>query len=278
MTTLYSKLNVVGLSVLIAGTCFSLSGRSDTTLAKVNGSVITLESFNQRYRENLKLLQAGAPSKETLLEDLIKRELAIQEAKKLGLDRDPKVQEQLNTVLYHALLQKKLNKDFEKIKVSDTEALNRYRKNPEIRTSHIFVGVKPGASKEEEKKSLKVIQNIQNKYLKGSKMSFAEVAQKYSEGPSAPTGGDIDYQPPSQLDPAYYQAARKLRINQVSGIVRSKFGFHIIKLTGIKRWKDVDQPAIKRQLITEKRQRIFDRYMNALQKKSKVVVNRQLLK
>src|SRR3954468_7701454 len=86
-----------------------------TELAKVNGSVITLEDFNKKYRENLKFFQFKIPTRKGVLDDLIKRELGVQEAKRLGLDNDPEVIDRINTVLYHALLDKKLSKDFEGI-------------------------------------------------------------------------------------------------------------------------------------------------------------------
>src|SRR4051812_20291432 len=93
-----------------------------TELAKVNSTVITLEDFNKKYKENLKFFQFRAPTKEGVLDDLVKRELGIQEAKRDGLDKDPDIIDRMNTVLYHALLDKKLSKDFETIHVTDDEA------------------------------------------------------------------------------------------------------------------------------------------------------------
>src|SRR6185295_14474738 len=132
---------------------FALGGlhaaRAATELAKINNQVITLEEFNKKYKENLKFFQFKAPTKQNVLEDLIKRELGIQEARKMGLDRDPEVIERMNTVLYHALLDKKLSKDFEKIHISDGDAKDYYSKYPELRTSHIFVQVPPDAKPED---------------------------------------------------------------------------------------------------------------------------------
>ena len=66
-------------------------GLGSTELAKVNGKVITLEYFNKKYSENLKYFQFRRPTKKNVLDDMIKRELGIQEAKRLKLDRDPGV-------------------------------------------------------------------------------------------------------------------------------------------------------------------------------------------
>jgi parvulin-like peptidyl-prolyl isomerase len=250
-----------------------------TELARINNAVITVEDFNKKYRENLKFFQFKAPTKKGVLDDLIKRELGIQEAKKLGLDRDPEVVDRMNTVLYHALLDKKLSKDFETIHVTDDEARAFYSKNPEIRTSHIFVAVRPDATPAQQKAALDKIKRIQDEELKGGKMSFAEVAQRFSEGVAAPMGGDIDYQTRDKLDPVYYETAVKLGSpGKVSGIVRSQFGYHIIKLTALKPWDDVDKAQVKRMLFDERRAQIFEKYMTQLRAQAKVTIKNELLK
>ncbi|HBH49243.1 MAG TPA: peptidylprolyl isomerase, partial [Bacteroidales bacterium] len=60
--------------------------------------------------------------------------------------------------------------------------------------------------------------------------SFSTLAVLYSEGPSASRGGDIGWAAKTDLDPAYTKAALALKKNQVSKIVESSFGFHIIQL------------------------------------------------
>ena len=251
---------------------------SATEIAKVNGKVITLEEFNKKYQALLPLYQNKTPTKQTVLEDLIKRELGVQEAKKLKLEQDPEVIEEMNTVLYQALLRKQLAKDFDKIAITDTDAHAWYNKNPELRTSHIFVPLAIGASKEEEAAAMKKIHEIQDKELKGGK-SFAEVAQKFSEGVAAPMGGDIDYQSKAQLDSAYYEAARALKTpGKVSGIVRSQFGYHIIKLTAIRPWSEVAPAAIRQEVFNERKQGLFDNYMKNLRAKASVTVKNDLVK
>ena len=182
-------------------------------------------------------------------------------------------------MLYHALLDKKLSKDFEAIHISDSEAKDYYAKNPEVRTSHIFISVAPSAKPEDEKESYQKIQKIDDEYVKPGKMSFAEVAQRYSEGAAAPMGGDLDFQTKDKLDPAYYEAAVKLHTpGKVSGIVRSAFGYHIIKLTAVRPWDEVDKAQVKRLVFDEKREQIFEKYMNQLKAQAKVTVHSELIK
>lgn len=250
-----------------------------TELAKVNGTIITVEGFNKKFKDNQKFFQFKTPTKKSVLDELIKRELGIQEARKMGLDKDPDVVDRMNTVLYHALLEKKLSKDFEKIQVGDDEARDYYTKYPEIRTSHIFIAVKPDAKPVEEKAAFERIKRIQDEQLGNEKMSFAEAAQRFSEGVAAPMGGDIDYQTKEKLDPKYYETAVGLRTpGKVSGIIRSQFGYHIIKLTAIRSWEETDRAQVKRQLFDDKRNQVFEKYMSQLRSQAKVTVHTELIK
>ncbi len=271
-----TKFMLVLASVLVS---FGLASVVHATeLARINSSVITLEDFNKKYRENLKFFQFKAPTKKGVLDDLIKRELGVQEAKRQGLDKDPLVIERVNTVLYHALIEKKLSKEFDKIQISDDEAKAFYAKNPEIRTSHIFFSAPADSKPELEKKARENILKAQEELKKGNR-SFAEIAQRLSEGIAAPMGGDIDYQTRDKLDPAYYEAALALKTpGKVSDIVRTQFGFHIIKLTAIRPWTDVDKAQVKRLVFDERRSQIFENYMNQLRQQAKVSVNGNLLK
>lgn len=273
---IYSRKNILLLVSALIGVPFSAHA---IPLATVNGTEISLETFNQKYEESKKFFHFGAPTKKAVLDDMIKRELAVQEARRMGLEKDPQVIDRINTVLYHSLLEKQLSKQVEKMDVSAEEAKSYYQENPEIRTSHIFVSAPNGASAADEAKAFEKMKQIQDKHLKPGKLSFAEVAQKYSEGSVAAMGGDLDFQTEDKLDPTYYRTAVKLgRPGAVSGIIRSAFGYHIIKLTAIHSWNEVNQGTIKRLVFEKKKKRLFDQYMATLQNKAKVTTKAELLK
>jgi peptidyl-prolyl cis-trans isomerase C/peptidyl-prolyl cis-trans isomerase D len=127
------------------------------------------------------------------------------------------------------------------------------------------------------KKAREKIEKIQGD-LKAGKMSFAEVAQRFSEGVAAPMGGDIDYQTKDKLDPVYYDTAVKLGVGATSGIIRSQFGFHIVKLTAKRAWDEADKPQVKRLVFEERRNQIFEKFMSQLRSKGAVTVKNELIK
>ena len=57
---------------------------------------------------------------------------------------------------------------------------------------------------------------------------FAALARQYSEGPSAPRGGDLGQWPRGRMVPPFDQAVIRLKVGQVSGAVETKFGYHVI--------------------------------------------------
>ena len=88
----------------------------------------------------------------------------------------------------------------------------------EWRASHILV------------KDKAMAQNIINRLKKGS--NFNALAKELSTCPSKSKGGDLGWFGPGQMVPLFEQAVIKLSQGRISGIVKTQFGYHIIKKTG----------------------------------------------
>ncbi len=265
------KFAAVAVSLISAS--FAAPSFAAVEVAKVNDHVITVDQLNTRFQEQLRMSGVTTTTKKAVLDDMIKREVAVQEAKKLKLEQNPDIQERINSVLFYAYIEKKLGSEFERLGVAESEAKNWYDKNPEIRTSHIFLTLAPGSPAEEEKRLTEKLNEVA-KEIKTGKMSFAEAAQKYSEDPSGPMGGDLDYRTRDRLDPGFYQAAVKLgKPGDTSGVVRTPYGLHLIRLTGKKGWGETDRTRIKRIILEEKRDALVAKHLNDLRQKSKVTVN-----
>jgi hypothetical protein len=268
------KTLVLAVSVAVLTT----NAHAAVEAARVNEQVITSAQFSERYADQLRSAGPAMTSKKEVLEDMVRKEVAVQEAKKMKLDQDPAIQDRINSVLFFAYIEKKLGPEFERMGVTDNEAKAWYEKNPEIRTSHIFIGLSAQPSAEELKKAESKINEIL-KEIKSDKISFAEAAQRYSEDPSGPMGGDLDFRTKDRLDPTFYKAALRLsRPLEVSGVVRTAFGLHLIRLTGKRDWKETDRTRIKRLILEEKRENLVAKHLSDLRRKSRVTVNAELLR
>lgn len=140
------------------------------------------------------------------------------------------------------------------------------------RASHILIGVKNGASEAEKAEARERATQILNEVRKAPSR-FAEMAKKYSsDAGSASKDGDLGYFSPGMMVQAFEEAAFRLKPNQISDLVESDFGFHIIKVTGIRPGKMKSlaeaQPEIEQEL---KQQRAGRRFAEAAETFSNLV-------
>lgn len=98
----------------------------------------------------------------------------------------------------------------------------------EPQVEYAQISVFPPISIEEENRIKARLREFKKRIEDGE--NFATLAVLYSEGPSAPNGGELGYMGRAQLDPSYAAAAFNLRGDRVSNVVKSDFGYHIIQL------------------------------------------------
>ena len=150
-----------------------------------------------------------------------------------GSDRDGLLKDLEKTLTVARFVDEHVSK---KISVAPEEAAEYYKthtdefRHPDmIRTSHILIMVPEGATEEQDRLARQRAEALFARARKGD--DFAKLAQENSMDPSASQGGDIGMVPKGQLDPAYESAAFELPVGGMSGPVRSRFGYHIIKVT-----------------------------------------------
>jgi peptidyl-prolyl cis-trans isomerase SurA len=142
------------------------------------------------------------------------------------------MQEVIRNQILSQQMQQKIVQD---VTATPSEVRAYYRNLPEeeipaIPTQYEYaqITMRPEISLEEENRVKAELRQLKQRIEEGS--SFAAMAVMYSEGPSANDGGEIGYQGRAELDPNYAAAAFNLRDNQVSNVVESEFGYHIIQL------------------------------------------------
>jgi peptidyl-prolyl cis-trans isomerase C len=114
-----------------------------------------------------------------------------------------------------------------------------------VRASHIVFRVAPDAPEAERKATRDKLTALRDEIVAG-KLDFAEAAKKHSQCPSAPGGGDIGFfSRKGMLDENFAKAAYALKADEVSDIVTTDFGLHLIKVTDRKPGKPSDFEKIK---------------------------------
>jgi peptidyl-prolyl cis-trans isomerase D len=151
------------------------------------------------------------------------------------------------------------------VKVGDNEVKawyeshkDRYQQSEERRASHILILTNADTDKEKAKaKAEEVLKEVQKAPAK-----FAELAKQYSQDPgSAQKGGDLGFFGRGMMVKAFEDVVFKQKEGEVSGLVQSEFGYHIIKVTGIKAGKlraiDEVRPEIEDELKRQAASRKF---------------------
>lgn len=249
----------------------------EAVVATVNGVEIKKGQLDQAFEQNLMFVSDKIVTKEKVLYDIINREVGIKKAKEAKLQDDPIVKAKMEDVLFHAQISKDLEKKLQGIQVTDKEAQDYYAKNREYRTAHILfrVRVAPDKAEVEEamKKALEVYKQVQAK-----PQQWPELANKYSQSSTAPAGGDLGYLPAVKYAPEYFKAINGKANGYISAPVRTQFGYHIIKVLGVKEWKEVDPALYKKIVYDQKRDKILDEYFADSRKGAKITVNKEWLK
>ena len=265
---------ILGFAIL-HGSAFAALDKG--TIAVIDGKKISTREFNRRYKDNIRYFKFTPPTRENVLNDIIKFELGVKEARRRGLDKDPEIKERMQTVLYQALVDKVLSKRFKKIEVKDSDVSMWCKKFPEVRTSHVYIPLRVDALESEKKEAFKKAGDALASLKNGT--AFEKVVSQYSEGYATAAGGDIGFQMKDKLDPTYYAAATALPIGGTTKTtVRSQFGLHLIKLTGKKSCSEINVAEWKRMIYDEKRTRMFNNFLERLRRKASVQINHGLLK
>jgi peptidyl-prolyl cis-trans isomerase C len=200
-----------------------------------------------------------------------------------GYDME-RLRKEITQSLQVFIIQQHVVKDVE---VTEEEMRRAYNSNldqitqPEtIRARHILVSVEEGASEEDKTAAREKIEAIQDELEGGA--DFAELAKEKSEGPSSKNGGDLGYFPADKMVPSFSDAAFALQPGEVSDIVETRFGYHIIKLEDRKdAWLpsfDEVKGELRPQLEQQKAQLVFQEYVQRLQSQAKIEILRPDLK
>lgn len=244
---------------------------SAQNIAVVNGKAVPKARVDAMIDQIVKSpQQPGQPPmtrtpelEQKVKDEIVLREIYIQEAERLGLQRSADYKTQMEFARQSILIRALFTDAEKKLGTTDAEARAEYDRikaangDKEYRARHILV------EKEEDAKAL--IAQIKG----GAK--FEDLAKKNSKDPgSAENGGDLDWANPGNYVPEFSAAMTKLQKGQVTDTpVKSQFGFHIIKLEDV---RPVQFPAfeeVKEQIIQRQNQVKVAKFRDDLKAKAK---------
>jgi parvulin-like peptidyl-prolyl isomerase len=249
---------------------------NDPVVAVVNNVKITKSDLKEAIEQALLVPTNKKLTTESVLDFLINRQVVINKAMKDKLDQDEYVKDRMNDVLFGAVISKDLDKQVSEIKVTDKDVEQYYKTNKEYRTSHILIRLEAMPKKEDVTKAYQVINTLYEQVKKDPKQ-FEALAKQYSEIAASNQGGDIGFLPPTSLMPEYFEAIKGKSVNFITPPVRTQYGYHIIKITGIKDFKEIDMNLYKKIVFDIKRDQILENYYQTVRKTNTITVYKENL-
>jgi foldase protein PrsA len=236
MTKKWTLLLVTAALTLLLSACNFGTGNGDVVV-ETNAGDITKEEFYEALKSKhgeavlrelveTKLLEAEVEVSKAEVDEkmaTIKENFETDEAFEVALQSSPyKTEEDLRKVIKNdIMLFKYATKGVEVTDENINEFFNEYVKREEVKASHILV--------EDEEQAKEILSQIKN----GA--DFAALAKEHSiDTNSAVKGGDLDFFTRGKMVPEFEKVAFSLEVGEVSDLVKSQFGYHIIKVTDVK--------------------------------------------
>lgn len=212
------------LIALLIGSVDLFAQKKDPVLLTVDGQDITLSEFEAVYKKNNRDEVVDQADLKEYLDLYINFRLKVREAEALGMDTVKKFIQELKG--YQKQLAKPYLTDKEVTEKLVKEAYERSLKD--MRASHILLKIGPDAL---PKDTLEVYNKIMDIRKQAQKGDFAALAKKYSEDPSAKdNGGDLGWFSVLRMVYPFESAAFNTEVGKISQPVRTRFGYHIIKV------------------------------------------------
>jgi peptidyl-prolyl cis-trans isomerase C len=251
---------------LIALVSFSViaSGALAQNIATVNTRPIPKAREDAWVKTLTQQGQQDSPQlREMVKQELIRREVFMQEATRRGLPEKADVKFQLDVQRQNALIQALMRDEMEKRPITDADVQKAYDEqkakagSKEYRARHILV------DKEEEAKA------IVDQLKKGAK--FEELAKKSKDTGSAANGGDLDWASPDGFVKPFSDAMTKLEKGKITEApVQTQFGWHVIRLDDVRDAQFPPLAQVQGQIREALQQQRVQAFAAELQKKAKI--------
>ena len=250
--------------------------------------------------------------KQDIVDRMVEKELLYQKSQELGVevdmdkvdsqinqfkkkfDDEKKYQQQLSQMGYteqllrseikqNLAIQKLIEEEIaSKVALSDKELKKYYKNNTKefetpakVKARHILIKTESDASEADKKEAKQKIEAAQKRLEDGEK--FAKVAKDASECPSSKKGGDLGFFSKGRMVKGFEDAAFAMEPGEVSDIVKTRFGYHLIKVedkkpASQKSFEEV-KGSLKKNMKNERVRKEMDSYLKNLKKEADIKMN-----
>lgn len=229
--------------------------------------LINRELLFQKSQDNGIKVEEAAVNEQL---DALKKSFANEEEfKKALLDMNFSEDYLTSQIRRDLAIKKFVDKQFaEKATVSDKEVKDYYDGHPDafkkpeqVKASHILIKVDPQADESAKAAARKKVDGIQQRVKKGE--DFASLAKEFSECPSSAQGGDLGFFGRGQMVKPFEDAAFALAPGEVSNIVETRFGYHLIKSSEKRPQTTISYEEVKEKLQEHLKQNKVQEQINA---------------
>ncbi len=249
------------LAILLAVAALPVMAQN---LATVNGKAVPSSRADAMVKQMATQGQQDTPQLRAMVkEELINREILIQEADKQGLGNTADVKNQVEIARQSIVIRALVTEYLKKHPVSDAEIKAEYDRfkaqagDKEYKARHILV------EKEDDAKA------IIAKLKAGAK--FEDLAKQSKDTGSAGNGGDLDWASPASFVKEFSTALTGLQKGQITETpVRTQFGYHVIRLDDVRPAKVPSLEEVKGQIAESLQQKKLQEFQKELRAKAKI--------
>jgi peptidyl-prolyl cis-trans isomerase C len=249
------------LALLISMATFPAMAQN---LAVVNGKPVPTSRADLMVKQMATQGQQDSPQLRAMVkEELINREILIQEADKQGLANNVDVKNQIEIARQAIVIRALVSEYLKKHPITDAEIKAEYDRfkaqagDKEYKARHILV------EKEEDAKAIIA-------KLKGG-AKFEDLAKQSKDTGSAANGGDLDWASPASFVKPFSDAMVGLQKGQITETpVKTQFGYHVIRLDDIRAAKIPTLDEVKPQISESLQQKKLQAYQQELRAKAKI--------
>ncbi len=283
------------VAVLTTGVACSKGAGTEKKSGKVVARIDSVEITTGELQEELDKLPpylkgrvATPEGRREFLENLLTRRALMLEAEDLGLEKDPQIARQITEYKERLILQKLMQENIPKEPQITDEDLQAYydehadefKVGEQVRARHILLKVDAKDAGDKRAAVRKKAEDLLKRARRGE--NFEKLAKEHSEDGSASRGGDLGFFPRGRMVEEFEKVAFAMtKEGEISNLVETKFGYHIIQFVGRQPAKEKSfeeaKEQIRRRLAPQRQREGYQTFVDNVKQKHKITIQEDVL-